>query len=67
MEAFKVSTNPLWRSEKLSVPDGEILGLGRSAVYAATRLGELPTLRIGVPMANIPKMLGELGARESQL
>lgn len=47
---------PLW-------PDvGRVLGLGRSATYAAAQRGEIPTLRIGgrrvVPTALLRRMLG---------
>lgn len=41
---------------------GEILGIGRSAAYAAAQRGEIPTVRIGgrlvVPTAKLRTMLG---------
>ena len=47
----------------ISVPRaGALLGLGRSAAYAAADAGQLPTLRIGrklrVPTAALRRMVG---------
>jgi excisionase family DNA binding protein len=47
----------------LSVEEaGKMLGLGRSAAYAAAKRGELPTIRFGrrvvVPRAKVLAMLG---------
>ena len=52
----------------LSVPAaGAILGLGRSASYAAASSGDLPTIRVNgrllVPTAKLRAMLGVSAAR----
>ncbi|GGF11343.1 helix-turn-helix domain-containing protein [Subtercola lobariae] len=44
-------------------PDtGELLNLSKNSVYAAAKVGEIPTLRIGqryiVPVAPLLKLLG---------
>ncbi len=45
------------------VEAGSVLGLGRSAAYAAARRGEIPTLRFGrklvVPVAELERLVGE--------
>lgn len=45
------------------VEAGLILGLGRSAAYAAANRGEIPTLRFGrklvVPVAELERLVGE--------
>jgi excisionase family DNA binding protein len=50
-------------TEVLTVEEaGRVLGLGRSAAYAAARRGDIPSLRLGrrivVPKARLQKMLG---------
>lgn len=43
---------------------GQILGIGRSAAYAAAKRGEIPTVKIGrrivVPIAALERLLQEL-------
>ena len=45
------------------VEAGRMLGLGRSAAYAAANRGEIPTLRFGrklvVPVAELERLVGE--------
>ena len=45
------------------VEAGRMLGLGRSAAYAAASRGEIPTLRFGrklvVPVAELERLVGE--------
>jgi excisionase family DNA binding protein len=45
------------------VEAGHVLGLGRSAAYAAANRGEIPTLRFGrklvVPVAELERLVGE--------
>jgi excisionase family DNA binding protein len=48
----------------LSVEEaGKLLGLGRSAAYAAVNRGQIPTLRFGrklvVPVAELERLVGE--------
>jgi excisionase family DNA binding protein len=50
-------------TEVLTVEEaGKVLGLGRSAAYAAARRGDIPSLRLGrrivVPKARLRAMLG---------
>ena len=44
---------------------GKVLGIGRSAAYAAARTGELPTIKIGrrllVPIVALERWLEEAG------
>lgn len=52
----------------ITVPEaGEILGIGRDAAYAAAKVGDIPTLRLGrrlvVPVPALIAMLG--GATEA--
>jgi excisionase family DNA binding protein len=54
----------------LNVPEAaKMLGIGRSAAYAAAASGELPTIRIGkrilVPLAAIDSLLGHGENRET--
>lgn len=55
-----------WRDQAtVTVPEaGGILGIGRSAAYAAANRGELPTVRLGcrllVPVARLRRLLGEI-------
>ncbi len=48
------------------VEAGHMLGLGRSAAYAAASRGEIPTLRFGrklvVPVAELERLVGERSA-----
>ena len=48
------------------VEAGQLLGLGRSAAYAAAGRGEIPTLRFGrklvVPVAELERLVGERSA-----
>lgn len=41
---------------------GQLLGLGRTASYAAAKYGQIPTIKIGkrllVPTASLRRMLG---------
>jgi hypothetical protein len=60
----KVDGAPVgWRQRAvISVPEaGAVLGLGRSASYAAARRGDIPTLTIGrlklVPVARLRALL----------
>ena len=45
------------------VEAGRVLGLGRSAAYAAASRGQIPTLRFGrklvVPVAELERLVGE--------
>lgn len=42
----------------------QVLGVGRSAAYAAVRAGEIPSVRIGrrvlIPRAGLARLLGEV-------
>jgi excisionase family DNA binding protein len=63
MKAGAVAVNVFDTTEVLTVEEaGKVLGLGRSAAYAAARRGDIPSLRLGrrivVPKARLRKMLG---------
>jgi excisionase family DNA binding protein len=52
----------------LAVPEaGKLLGLGRSAAYAAAANGELPVIRFGklmrVPLVALQRMMAEAGQK----
>ena len=63
---MSVAVSPDWRSRTtITVEEAApILGVGRSAAYAAVRDGEIPAIRVGrrliVPVGRLRQLLGEI-------